>query len=92
MKKLIFILTLLFAMPGYSETTGEPATAGPDITIRHGGDRTLYEYRANGVLYAIRVEPKDAPAYYLVDPDGSGNYIRSDKTKILIPSWVILEW
>lgn len=92
MKKLIITLSLLFAIPGYSETVGDTRPAEPDITIRHGGDRTLYEYRANGVLYAIRVEPKNAPAYYLIDPDGTGNYIRSDKTKILIPSWVILEW
>ena len=92
MKNLIFILTLLFCVPGYSETSTQAGQAEPDITIRHGGDRTLYEYRANGVLYAIRVEPKNAPAYYLIDPDGTGNYIRSDKTRILIPSWVILEW
>lgn len=67
----------------------------PDVTIIRRARETVTEYRINGRLQAIRVEPDGAPAYYLVDTDGDGdletrrNGYDSD---ILIPMWLILSW
>ena len=63
----------------------------PDIQIRYGESETVYEYRVNGQLVEIKVVPKIGPTYYLVPSDG-GEFERSDTSKILVPSWKILEW
>ncbi len=64
----------------------------PEVTVRHEDGHTLYEYRANGLLYMIKVVPPNGKPYFLVDPDGMGNYIRMDKSDLLIPSWIIHSW
>ena len=94
MLRAIFF-SMLLVLPAV-QTQAESQQPEPEITIRDGGDRTLYEYRANGVLYAIKVKPKVGPEYYLVDVNGDGNYVRldkvSDKKPFLIPQWVLLRW
>ncbi|WP_227367390.1 DUF2782 domain-containing protein [Halomonas sp. M20] len=64
----------------------------PDITVRQEEDRTIREYRVNGQLYAIRIEPKAGPAYFLVDDDGDGDFRRSDDERIAVPNWVLFSW
>lgn len=65
----------------------------PDITIRQEEDRTIREYRVNGQLYAIEIQPAVGPSYYLVDDDGDGDFQRSDTAeRIAIPSWVLISW
>lgn len=92
MLRAIFF-SLLLALP-FVQAQAEDQQLEPEITIRDGGDRTLYEYRANGVLYAIKVKPKMGPEYYLIDANGDGNYIRQDSERksFLIPEWVLLRW
>ncbi|MBB1489632.1 DUF2782 domain-containing protein [Oceanospirillum sediminis] len=94
MLRTIFF-SILLVLPAL-QAQAENQQPEPEITIRDGGDRTLYEYRANGVLYAIKVRPKAGPEYYLVDVNGNGNYVRldkvSDKKPFLIPQWVLLRW
>ncbi len=63
----------------------------PQITIRHGDDKTYFEYRVNGILKEIKVQPKIGPIYYLVPSDGGG-WIREEKSQLLVPSWVIFRW
>lgn len=63
----------------------------PQITIRHEEEKTFYEYRVNGVLKEIKVEPKVGPVYYLVPADGGG-WIEEDKSQLLVPQWVIFRW
>ncbi|OPX54529.1 Protein of unknown function [Oceanospirillum multiglobuliferum] len=84
---------LLLCLP-LAQAQAENQQPEPEITIRDGGDRTLYEYRVNGVLYAIKVKPKMGPEYYLVDVNGDGNYVRSESNRksFLIPEWVLLRW
>lgn len=86
-------LGLLLCLP-MAQAQAESQQPEPEITIRDGGDRTLYEYRVNGVLYAIKVKPKMGPEYYLVDVNGDGNYVRteSNRKSFLIPEWVLLRW
>ncbi|HEX9583605.1 MAG TPA: DUF2782 domain-containing protein [Gammaproteobacteria bacterium] len=70
-------------------------TLEPDITIIRRQKETVTEYRVNGKLRAIKVQPNNAPAYYLVDADGDGTpESRRDGfgEDILIPQWVIFSW
>lgn len=67
----------------------------PDVTIIRRGRETVTEYRVNGRLRAIKVEPENAPAYYLMDTDGDGD-LETRKSAygpdFLIPMWLILSW
>lgn len=70
-------------------------TLEPDVTIIRRRQETVTEYRVNGKLRAIKVQPRNAPAYYLVDADGDGTpESRRDGfgEDILIPQWVIFSW
>jgi len=90
---LTLFAALLLSLP-LSSAYAEDQQPEPEITIRDGGDRTLYEYRANGILYAIKVKPKVGAEYYLVDANGDGNFVRKETTRksFLIPEWVLLRW
>ena len=68
----------------------------PDVRIVRKGQSTVTEYRVNGRLRAIKVQPDgDFPPYYLYDTDGDG---RLDQRRarfdpdLLIPRWVIFSW
>lgn len=65
------------------------ADVTPDITIRQEDDRTIREYRVNGQLYAIEIQPAVGPAYYLVDHDGDGDFTRHQSERIAVPEWVL---
>ncbi|OQK18681.1 hypothetical protein AU255_04715 [Methyloprofundus sedimenti] len=73
---------------------GEPMEA--DITITRRGEKTIHEYRVNGVIYKIKVIPDIGPAYYYVDPDGDGEMeevSESDLDSLIkINQWTILSW
>lgn len=70
-----------------------PDAIGPstDVVIREKGGKVITEYRMNGVIYAIKVKKGEAPAYYLVKADGD-QFIHTDGSEILVPSWKIFEW
>ncbi|MFZ0256786.1 MAG: DUF2782 domain-containing protein [Gammaproteobacteria bacterium] len=83
--------------PPLSEDTGNDEELEPTVTIKEQGEVTVYEYRLNGLLYGVRVVPKNAPAYYLVDTDGDGfmDWRRNDLTSPeinRIPAWVLFRW
>ena len=73
---------------------GEPMEA--DITITRRGEKTIHEYRINGVIYKIKVIPDIGPAYYFIDPDGDGEMqevSESDLDSLIkINQWTILSW
>ena len=66
----------------------------PEVTIIKKEEGTIYEYRINGMLYMIKVEPQVGPPYYLVDRDGDGEFDSrsTDPTKISVPQWILLRW
>ena len=67
----------------------------PDVTIIQRGDVTVHEYRVGGRLFAVRVFPKNAPPYYLVDTDGDGDLETRRSalsSEIVIPQWVLFSW
>ncbi len=63
-----------------------------DIEIVEGEDRTVYEYRTNGILMMIKIVPKVGRSYYMVPADGSAHFETLDHKKRLYPQWVIFEW
>jgi hypothetical protein len=75
-----------------SPVTGD--SVEPDITIRAEGDQLIYEYRVNGQLYMIRIQPQFGPPYFLIDTDGDGIMdIRNNSPRdISIPQWVLFSW
>ncbi len=74
-------------------TSGE--TLEPEITIRRTEEKTVTEYRVNGQLQYIKVEPAVGPTYWLVDTTGDGitdtRYYNYDP-QFATPSWVIFRW
>jgi hypothetical protein len=66
----------------------------PEVTIIKKEEGTIYEYRINGMLYMVKVEPQVGPPYYLVDRDGDGEFDSrsTDPTKISVPQWILLRW
>ena len=73
--------------------SGEPLE--PDVRIIRRERDVIEEYRIHGRLYMIKVTPRGAPSYYLVDSDGDGN-LESRFSElapgILVPAWVIFRW
>ncbi|MGY0218554.1 DUF2782 domain-containing protein [Endozoicomonadaceae bacterium StTr2] len=63
-----------------------------DVVIRPTQHGMIQEFRANGILYAIKVVPKVGPPYYLISADHQGNFVRAGQPDMLIPSWKIMEW
>jgi len=68
----------------------------PEVTITPEEDGTVItEYKIRGRVYLIKVEPKNAPPYYLHDPDGDGDFNRIGgelDEPIQVPMWVIKTW
>lgn len=67
----------------------------PDITITRDAKKEITEYRVNGQLYMVKISPKNAPAYYLIDTDGDGELEtqQSDLQKGMnIPQWLLFSW
>ena len=62
------------------------------VEIVAGEQRTVYEYRQNGVLMAIKVVPKNGRPYYMVPAEGSGLPGNLETARHLYPQWVIIEW
>lgn len=81
--------------PPLPEQVQSGETLEPDITIIRREREIVTEYRINGRLQAIKVQPENAPAYYLVDADGDGKLETRSKglgPNFLIPQWVIFSW
>jgi hypothetical protein len=67
----------------------------PEVKIIQRDDKIIEEYRINGKLYMIKVTPKGAPPYYLIDTDGDGSldsHPSEIEPHLMIPSWVLFRW
>ena len=69
-------------------------TVQPDVTILETDRGTVYEYRVNGQLYMVRIQPQIGPPYFLLDLDGDGTLdVQRDRVSdIAIPRWVLFSW
>ena len=75
-----------------SEEATSPQLRGQDITVVQGTDRTVYEFRQNGELRAIRVVPKVGKAYTLVPADPTKGYGNLERVDRWLPQWILLEF
>jgi hypothetical protein len=67
----------------------------PEVTIKRDGKNTREEYSIHGRVYMVKVVPAVGPAYYLVDPNGQGQFsqqINDIKNPPPTPRWVLLRW
>lgn len=82
--------------PGSADQQGQEEIE-PEVVIIQREDKTIEEYRVNGQLYMIKVIPRNAPPYFLLDNDGDGTMESrlgaSDlEPDIMIPRWVLFRW
>ena len=80
--------------PEQPSEANEPADTylEPEITIVVKPEVVQYEYRINGQLYMIKVVPEKGKPYYLIDPDGTGQWRRSFTSDVVPPQWVIKQF
>jgi hypothetical protein len=66
----------------------------PEVTIIKRKEGVISEYRINGHLYMVKVQPAVGPAYYLHDRDGDGELdARSnDPDAVSVPQWILFRW
>lgn len=83
------------APPPPAPATQADAMPEPEVTIRPSEDGMVEEYRLQGRLYMVKISPKDAPAYYLIDNDGDGELETRHNGPMetrLIPQWILFRW
>lgn len=104
---MLFLPAFAWAGPDLEEPPAEPETPElpprvqsgeemePDITIIRKGKDTIQEYRRNGRLYMVKVQPQVGPAYYLLDTNGDEkmDVKKNDLDKnSTINQWLLFEW
>ncbi|MEO7324338.1 MAG: DUF2782 domain-containing protein [Dokdonella sp.] len=67
--------------------------ADSEITKRKQGDDTVEEYRQQGHVWMIKIEPQNGPSQTFFDNDGSGRLARDPKAGPISPVYYTLyEW
>lgn len=69
-------------------------TVGPDVTILETEQGLVYEYRVNGQLYMVKVQPPVGPPYYLLDTNGDG-LLDTQQDRVwnnAVPQWLLHSW
>lgn len=68
----------------------------PQVKIIETLSHSMQEYRINGIIRAIKIEPKSgAPAYYVVDREGDGTFEPTGPDtdgKLSVPEWELFSW
>lgn len=72
--------------------SGEPIE--PEVTIRRTEREVIYEYRSNGRLFLVRVQPQFGPPYHFVDVNGDGSldYRPGEPVRNNINQWILYRW
>lgn len=72
--------------------SGDPLE--PEVTIRRTQHEVVHEYRQNGKLVMVRVQPRVGPAYHFIDIDGDGtlDYRPGEPVHNNINQWVLWRW
>lgn len=66
-----------------------------DINIIKRDDRTIETHSINGIVYKVKITPKNAPPYYLYDTDGDGSLETQSNREIsetTVQTWKIFQW
>ncbi|MCC5888221.1 MAG: DUF2782 domain-containing protein [Gammaproteobacteria bacterium] len=86
------LLAILLAAAGVQASETAITSRGQDVTIIEGRERTVYEYRQNGVLRMIRVVPAVGRPYYLTPADPTRGYGNLEQADMLLPRWILVEF
>jgi hypothetical protein len=106
MRPLYFISLACLSLSAYAAQPEKPTKADapppppmaaddaidePQVTIIKQTEQTVEEFRANGVLYMIKITPKHGVPYYLVDDRGDGKFARQESldSGFRVPRWII---
>ena len=85
------ILGLISGLFCASAMAADPV--GETVTIRNDGDNTYYEFRVNGEIVEIKVQPKVGPEYYLTPTQSEAEeFERTDAPNMRVPKWVLFRW
>ena len=82
---------LAVAAPATTAPTPEDLR-GPDVVIIAGEERTIYEYRQNGLLRMVKIVPNWGKPYYLLPRDPTTGFGDLERADALLPTWVIVEF
>lgn len=69
-----------------------PPFQGPDVTIIETRERTIQEFRQNGVIVLVKITPKNGKPYYLAPRDPTRGWDDLERAEALVPRWVILRF
>ena len=69
-----------------------PPLRGPDVTLIETEERTIQEFRQNGVLVFVKITPKNGKPYYLAPRDPTKGWDDLERAEALVPRWVILRF
>jgi Protein of unknown function (DUF2782) len=105
MRPIIFVTLACLSLCAYASQPEAPAKIEPpppplsadesidepQVTIIKQTEQTVEEYRANGILYMIKITPKHGVPYYLVDDRGDGKFVRQESldSGFRVPRWII---
>ena len=65
----------------------------PDVRIFRRAKERVNEYRVNGKVHAVRIEPEYGAAYYLIDKDGDGKLDSRRYGADFLPAmWQVFSW
>lgn len=79
--------------PPPPESEAPSVEVEPEVRIVTKGQEIHEEYRIHGQLYMIKVKPAKGPPYYLIDPEGRGQFRRSEfQPSVTPPQWVLKRW
>ena len=108
---LTSLLLAVPAGPGLAQPRPDPASSAPPLdeisatdlansarsTVRiiERENHRIEEHRVGNNVYMVKVKPRNAPPYYLIDEDGSGDLQWRRGTgleRTQVPHWAILRW
>ncbi|MDE0006929.1 MAG: DUF2782 domain-containing protein [Gammaproteobacteria bacterium] len=69
-----------------------PPLHGPDVTLIETEERTIQEFRQNGVLVFVKITPKNGKPYYLAPRDPTKGWDDLERAEAVVPRWVILRF
>ena len=66
----------------------------PEVTIRRTDREVIYEYRRDGQLFLVRIQPRFGPPYHFVDVNGDGelDYRPGEPRQNNINQWILFRW
>ena len=92
MQRILLASLLLATFAAHAAPAPTPAGVVPERQVTDHGSSTVEEYRRNGQVYQIKVNPDGAPSYMLLDEDHGLKQQNTGSTQrpTLTPSWPLL--